>query len=236
MDKQQRIIRMFDDISPTYDRLNRVLSFGIDRKWRKNGCEAALRAMGKNPSLLIDVATGTGDLIIYWRKAAEKLDMQIGQTIGVDPSQNMLQAASQKVQNAQFIQSEAAHIPLSDMCADAISISYGIRNVVEIDKAITEFYRLLNPNGILLILEFMSREKKTFVDRAARFYLKNILPLIGKLISKNQKAYKYLPESIEMFFTNEEMVEKLKNAGFEIVEVHDETFKISTRFIAKKPQ
>ncbi|MDR2905356.1 MAG: bifunctional demethylmenaquinone methyltransferase/2-methoxy-6-polyprenyl-1,4-benzoquinol methylase UbiE [Helicobacteraceae bacterium] len=243
MSKQKQIINMFDEISPTYDRLNRVLSFGADRAWRRNGCLAAFRAFlggreqrDHKARLLVDVATGTGDLIFFWRAAAKKARVEIKRVIGVDPAKKMLEIAEKKIgKDAEFIVSEAVKIPLEDNSVDLISISYGIRNVVEIDKAIKEFYRLLDCGGILLILEFMSREKLTIFDRFARLYMKRVLPAIGKLISKDDLAYKYLPESIEKFLTKEELETKLQNAGFEIVQIKDETFKISTRFIARKP-
>ncbi|MDR0664254.1 MAG: bifunctional demethylmenaquinone methyltransferase/2-methoxy-6-polyprenyl-1,4-benzoquinol methylase UbiE [Helicobacteraceae bacterium] len=235
MDRQQAIIQMFDDISPTYDRLNRILSFGVDRRWRANGCLAALKTFDGDKATLIDVATGTGDLILFWRKAATKLRKTIERAIGVDPSQNMLDIAATKPLNALFIKSEAAAIPLEDCAADLLSVSYGIRNVVEIDKAIAEFYRLLKPNGVLLILEFMNRKQKTIFDRLASFYLGRVLPAIGKFISKDPRAYSYLPESIESFLTAEELADKLKNAGFTIEQIKDETFGISARFIARKP-
>jgi demethylmenaquinone methyltransferase/2-methoxy-6-polyprenyl-1,4-benzoquinol methylase len=236
MDKQQAIIQMFDDISPTYDRLNRILSFGVDRRWRKNGCLAALQTFEGDAATLIDVATGTGDLIAFWRKAAAKLGKNIAQAIGVDPSQNMLDIAAKKPLNARFIKAEATAIALEDCSADLLSISYGIRNVVEIDRAIAEFYRLLKPNGALLILEFMSREKKTLFDRLAAFYLGRVLPAIGRFISKDPRAYTYLPESIASFLSADELARKLTNAGFEIAQIKDETFGISTRFIARKPR
>ncbi|MDR2638358.1 MAG: bifunctional demethylmenaquinone methyltransferase/2-methoxy-6-polyprenyl-1,4-benzoquinol methylase UbiE [Helicobacteraceae bacterium] len=236
MDKQQSIIRMFDEISPTYDKLNRVLSFGVDRRWRRRGCESALKIFGGKSAILIDAATGTGDLIAFWRKAAAKLGVTIDLAYGVDPSQNMLSVAATKPLNATLIKSEATAIPLPDGEADLLSISYGIRNVVEIDKALAEFYRLLKPNGVLLILEFMRVERKSLSGRFVSFYLKRVLPAIGRLISKDPRAYTYLPESIDDFLSAEELCEKLKSAGFEIAQVWDETFKISTRFIARKRQ
>jgi demethylmenaquinone methyltransferase/2-methoxy-6-polyprenyl-1,4-benzoquinol methylase len=236
MDKQREIIQTFDDISTTYDRLNRILSFGIDRRWRKKACQSALKILNRDRAALLDVATGTGDLILFWRKAAAKLNVAFDETIGVDPSQNMLNIAAKKIQNARWVKSEAAAIPLEDNIADLLGISYGIRNVVEIDRAIAEFYRLLKPNGVLLMLEFMRREKNGFFDRLGSFYLQKILPAIGRLISKDARAYTYLPESIDAFCTADELSQKLKNAGFEIVEIKNETFKISTRFIARKPQ
>ncbi|MDR1452337.1 MAG: bifunctional demethylmenaquinone methyltransferase/2-methoxy-6-polyprenyl-1,4-benzoquinol methylase UbiE [Helicobacteraceae bacterium] len=235
MDKQQSIIKMFDDISPTYDRLNRVLSFGVDRGWRKRGCESALSLFSGDRATLIDVATGTGDLILFWRKAAVKLRKTIDRVIGVDPSQNMLNIAATKRLNATLINCEASAVPLPDNAADLLSISYGIRNVIEIDKALAEFYRLLKPNGVLLILEFMSRKRQTPLDRIASFYLRRVLPTLGGLISKDPRAYAYLSESIGAFLSAKELGEKLTSIGFEIAQIKEETFGINTRFVARKP-
>lgn len=234
MKNQQEIIEMFNVISPTYDRLNRILSFGIDRSWRKNGCERVLTKYVKDVDLLVDVATGTGDLLLFWQGASEVTGTKIGKYIGVDPAVKMLEFARQKVPFATFFEGQANAIPLEDNSADIISISYGIRNVVDLDGALREFHRVLKPNGVLMILEFMSHSHKSFVDRLMMFYMKKILPAIGRLISKDKRAYTYLPESIEAFLTSQIMLLKLENAGFKVSEMYDETFKISTRFVAIK--
>lgn len=234
MDKQKEIIEMFNTISPTYDRLNRILSLGIDRSWRKNGCERVLRSYKKAPDLVVDVATGTGDLLIFWQNATIKLGTTIGKFIGVDPSVGMLEIARKKVPFASFHEGEATAIPLEDSSADVVSISYGIRNVVDLDGALREFHRVLKPDGVLMILEFMSHEKKSIFDKFVMFYMKKVLPTIGKFISKDKRAYTYLPESIEAFLSSEIMKLKLEEAGFKVREIHNETFKISTRFIAVK--
>ena len=234
MGKQQEIIEMFNTISPTYDRLNRILSLGIDRNWRKNGCEKVLKDFATSPDLIVDVATGTGDLLLFWQNASKKLGVKIERFIGVDPAVGMLEFAKKKVPFASFFVGEATKIPLEDSSADIVSISYGIRNVVALDDALKEFYRVLKPNGVLMILEFMSHEKKSIMDKMMMIYMKKILPAIGKFISKDKRAYTYLPESIEAFLSSETMKNKLENAGFKVHQIHDETFKISTRFIAVK--
>ncbi len=236
MDKQSGIIQMFNDISPTYDRLNRILSFGVDRRWRRSACEKALKLYDKPLAHLVDVATGTGDLILFWRRAAGRLGLSIEKESGIDPAVGMLEIARKKVEGATFLEGQAAALPIADQSADIVSISYGIRNVVDLEGAMKEFYRVLKPGGLLVILEFMSHEKKGLMDRLTLFYMKRLLPAIGRLISKDPRAYTYLPESIEAFLSSEQMADKLQAAGFELVQIHDETFKISTRFIARKPQ
>lgn len=235
MDKQKEIIEMFNTISPTYDKLNRILSLGIDRAWRRNGCKKVLSIYEKPIEKLVDVATGTGDLLLFWQEAAKKAGREIADQVGVDPASGMLEIAKKKVVNAQFLLGEATALPIESDQADIVSISYGIRNVVELDKALAEFFRVLKPSGMLMVLEFMSHEKKSIMDKMMLFYMKTILPTIGKLISKDKRAYTYLPESIEAFLSADQMKAKLISAGFEIVEIYDEPFKISTRFIAQKP-
>ncbi|AHK78322.1 ubiquinone biosynthesis methyltransferase UbiE [Ectothiorhodospira haloalkaliphila] len=235
MEKQQRIIQMFNDISPTYDRLNRILSFGVDRRWRRNGCLAALKAHGRPVKHLVDVATGTGDLILFWREAGKASGTPIERATGLDPAIGMLTLARRKVKNADFQEAQANALPLEDNSADMVSISYGIRNVVDVDGALKEFHRVLEPGGHVLILEFMSHPESTLMDRMSRLYMNKVLPKVGAMISKDNQAYTYLPESIQAFFSTEQLVEKLATAGFEIVQVKDDTFGISTRFIARKP-
>ncbi|MCG5536779.1 bifunctional demethylmenaquinone methyltransferase/2-methoxy-6-polyprenyl-1,4-benzoquinol methylase UbiE [Ectothiorhodospira mobilis] len=235
MDRQQRIIQMFNDISPTYDRLNRILSFGIDQRWRRNACQATLQAHGRPVRHLVDVATGTGDLILCWREAGRATGTPIQQITGVDPAQGMLELARRKVKNAQFIEAPATRLPLEDEAADMVSISYGIRNVLDVDGALREFHRVLEPGGHLLILEFMSPARPGLVDRIGRFYMSRLLPKVGAFISRDPEAYSYLPESIQGFLTSQALVEKLEAAGFEMVQVKDDTFGISTRFVARRP-
>jgi demethylmenaquinone methyltransferase/2-methoxy-6-polyprenyl-1,4-benzoquinol methylase len=235
MDRQQEIVEMFDQISSTYDRLNRILSFGVDRSWRRKGCFEALKFFGRPCGTLLDVASGTGDLMLFWKKASQKLNLPIDRAICVDPSVKMLEIARKKVKDAEFLQNRATDIPLESASADLISISYGIRNVIEIDEAIGEFYRLLRPGGVILILEFMNHKKRTLSDRAVSLYLFKILPAIGRFFSKDRRAYAYLPESIGRFLTADELCEKLEKKGFEIAQAKDETFGVSTRFIARKP-
>ncbi|EHQ51037.1 ubiquinone/menaquinone biosynthesis methyltransferase [Ectothiorhodospira sp. PHS-1] len=235
MDKQQRIIQMFNDISPTYDRLNRILSFGVDRQWRRNGCRAAMKIHGGPVRHLVDVATGTGDLILFWREAAAAQGTTIERVTGVDPAVGMLELARGKVDDVTFMEAPATALPLEDDSADLVSISYGIRNVVDVEGALREFHRVLAPGGLAVILEFMSREKLTLMDRMNRLYMSQVLPRVGAMISRDKEAYTYLPESIQGFMSREQLCDKLTQAGFELVEVQDEFLGISTRFIARKP-
>jgi len=129
-EKQDKIVHMFDDIASTYDLANRVLSMGIDIQWRKKGCDKAFEILDtKELEQITDVATGTGDLLIYWKEQAKKNDVNIQNYVGIDPSVGMLEVAKKKVDFAEFIEGKAQALPIDDESTNVISISYGIRNV-----------------------------------------------------------------------------------------------------------
>ena len=234
-EKQEKIVTMFDDIASTYDLANRVLSFGIDIQWRKKGCDKAFEILDKKElTQITDVATGTGDLLIYWKEQAKKNGVNIEKYVGVDPSVGMLEVAKGKVDFAEFIEGKAQKLPIADESTDVISISYGIRNVVDRVEALHEFNRALKPNGIVVILEFTKQDRSGMVNKIVDFGMKNVLPRVGGLISKNYEAYKYLPESIEEFLTTEMLAKELEEAGFEMKYVKSFSMGISTLLVAQK--
>ena len=233
--KQDKIVEMFDDIASTYDKANRVLSMGIDIQWRKKGCDKAFEILGKKAlKQVTDVATGTGDLLIYWREQAAKNGVTIEKYIGIDPSVGMLKVAKKKVDFANFIVGKAQELPIINESSDVISISYGIRNVVDRVKALQEFNRALKPGGLVVILEFTKQERRGVVDKVVDFGMKNILPRVGGFISKNYEAYKYLPDSIEEFLTTEMLSQELEEAGFEMKYTKSFSMGISTLLVAQK--
>jgi demethylmenaquinone methyltransferase/2-methoxy-6-polyprenyl-1,4-benzoquinol methylase len=233
--KQQKIVEMFDDIASTYDLANRVLSMGIDIQWRKKGCDKAFEILGsKHLSQITDVATGTGDLLIYWKEQAAKNGVEIDKYVGIDPSVGMLEVARKKVDFATFIEGKAQELPLEDGVTDVISISYGIRNVVDRVEALEEFHRALKPGGIVVILEFTKQERDGMLDKIVDFGMKKVLPKIGGLISKNYEAYKYLPDSIEEFLTTQMLSDELVSAGFEMKYTKSFSMGISTLLVAQK--
>ncbi len=234
-EKQDKIVGMFDDIASTYDLANRVLSFGIDKQWRKKGCNKAYDILAEQKlSQITDVATGTGDLLIYWNDIAKSRGIEVEKFVGVDPSVGMLEVAKTKVNFAEFIEGKAQKLPIEDESTDVISISYGIRNVVDRVEALQEFYRALKPNGIVVILEFTKQERSGMVDKIVDFGMKNVLPRVGGLISKNYEAYKYLPDSIEEFLTTEMLAKELEEAGFEMKYTKSFSMGISTLLVAQK--
>ncbi len=234
-EKQEKIVTMFDDIASTYDLANRVLSFGIDIQWRKKGCDKAFEILGKKElTQVTDVATGTGDLLIYWKEQAKKNGVNIEKYVGIDPSVGMLEVARGKIDFAEFIEGKAQELPIADESTDVISISYGIRNVVDRVEALQEFNRVLKPNGIVVILEFTKQDRSGVVDKIVDFGMKSVLPRVGGLISKNYEAYKYLPESIEEFLTTEMLAKELEEAGFEMKYTKSFSMGISTLLVAQK--
>jgi len=234
-EKQEKIVTMFDDIASTYDRANRVLSMGIDIQWRKKGCDKAFEILGrKELGQVTDVATGTGDLLVYWKEQAKKNAVTIDKYVGIDPSVGMLEVAKGKVDFAEFIEGKAQELPIENESTDVISISYGIRNVVDRVEALQEFHRALKPNGIVMILEFTKQERSGIVDKVVDFGMKKVLPKIGGFISKNYEAYQYLPESIEEFLTTEMLEKELEEAGFEMKYTESFSMGISTLLVAQK--
>ncbi|MBL1244103.1 MAG: bifunctional demethylmenaquinone methyltransferase/2-methoxy-6-polyprenyl-1,4-benzoquinol methylase UbiE [Sulfurimonas sp.] len=233
--RQEKIVEMFDDIAPTYDTANRVMSMGIDKSWRRKACDLSYEFSGKGSiERIVDVACGTGDMMEFWRDRAEKLGIAIGDIVGVDPSNGMVDVARKKYPKFNYHIAQATQIPLANEDADILSITYGIRNVVEREKALLEFNRVLKTGGLVVILEFMKNENPSFLSEIMNFYTNKILPKVGGFISKNLEAYEYLPNSIESFSTVENMQNELENAGFEVLYTKSFSMDISTLLIARK--
>jgi demethylmenaquinone methyltransferase/2-methoxy-6-polyprenyl-1,4-benzoquinol methylase len=233
--KQEKIVSMFDNIAPTYDTANRVMSMGVDRSWRRKACDLAYKFYAKDSiDKIVDVACGTGDMMNYWKSRAEVAGVAVGEIVGVDPSVGMLDVARDKFPKFNYHVSKATEIPLADASCDILSITYGIRNVVEREAALVEFNRVLKHNGLVVILEFMKNENPSLLGRIRDFYMNKILPKVGGFISKNLEAYEYLPNSIEDFSTVENMQNELKAAGFEILYTKSFSMDISTLIIAQK--
>jgi len=236
-EKQEKIVNMFDDIASTYDLANRVLSMGIDKQWRRKGCDKAYDLLGKEElTQITDVACGTGDLLLFWEEYAKKKKVVVNRYVGIDPSVGMLDVAREKVDFAEFLEGKAQELPVDNEATDIISISYGIRNVVDRVEALQEFYRALKPNGLVVILEFTKQEKSGLISKVVDFGMKKVLPRVGGLISKNYEAYKYLPDSIEEFLTTEMLAKELEEAGFKMKYTKSFSMGISTLLIAQKPE
>ncbi|WP_041913142.1 bifunctional demethylmenaquinone methyltransferase/2-methoxy-6-polyprenyl-1,4-benzoquinol methylase UbiE [Helicobacter mustelae] len=234
--KQEKIIEMFNEIAPNYDRINRIMSMGVDVAWRRDACKRALELQKNNPLCIADIACGTGDMILHWEKQSRDRKVSF---IGIDPSSKMLEVAKEKLSKipAKLHESMAQDLwVLENESVDVLSIAYGIRNVVDIERALSEFWRVLKPNGVLVILEFTRKECRGFLDKMMQFYTRKILPVVGGMISRNYRAYAYLPHSIDGFLSTEVLEQKIKERGFKMMMVKGYNVNISTLFLAKKEQ
>ncbi len=210
-DTKTSIGSMFDDIAFRYDFLNHLLSFGIDRFWRRKAI-TVISETHKNPSIL-DVATGTGELAI----AAMKLDPV--HITGIDISRKMLESGRKKIKERgltgkiDLIPGDSENIPFNDNSFDVAMVAFGVRNFSDRVKGLSEMNRVLNGNGMVMVLEFSKPERFPF-KHMYNFYFRVLLPVIGRLFSKNRIAYSYLPDSVMQFPDNEQFMGLLKRAGF----------------------
>lgn len=248
--KQKNIINMFESIAKSYDKANRIMSMGIDSSWRKEACAKAVEALNsvdsqddKNLLNIVDIACGTGDMVLCWANAFSAESSKKNSTsrqiciTGIDPSAQMLDIARQKCSNSaicSFMQGEAKKLDIASNSVDILSIAYGLRNVVELDLALQEFARVLKPSGVLVILEFMNNDNSGFLNKLMRFYTRNILPFIGGIISKNYAAYKYLPDSINCFVSLDTLAQKLDSVGIKAFFTKGYSADISTLYIGAK--
>ena len=235
MEKQQKIVSMFDNIASTYDLANRVLSFGVDKSWRKKGCQLSYDYLGKDKlDIIVDVACGTGDMMNFWDNTAKKMNIELSSILGIDPSVGMVEVGKKKFPDYDFKIASATELGLENDSVDIISISYGIRNVIEREEAFREFYKTLKTGGLVVILEFTKNPNGGIFTKLRDFYMTKLIPLIGGIISRNREAYSYLPNSIDGFITSTEMVAELEKTGFTILENRSFSMGISSLFIARK--
>ncbi len=223
-----RIAGMFDAIAESYDFLNHLLSAGLDKRWRKQAVDA-LQLTGRET--LLDLCTGTADLAL----AATNGERRAKRVIGIDFSAAMLQIGKQKTRTTtiDLIRGDAMRIPLRDQTVDATTIGFGIRNVEQPVVACREIARVLRPDGTLVILEF-SLPRSTALRNFYLWYFRNVLPLVGRLISKHPSAYQYLPDSVEAFPSPEAFAQQLRDAGFGTVRAVSLTFGVVYMFVARK--
>ncbi len=242
VDKRKRVQNMFAAIAPSYDLNNRLHSLWMDQAWRRKAVKLAeLKATDR----VVDVACGTGDLTLgfasrLWRIKPMRRPSR-DQVLGIDFTFEMLPLASRKGQLrlapvksnpratfleecVRWINADAQDLPISDHCADVVSIAFGIRNVQEPRKAMEEFHRVLRPGGRLIILEF-SLPTNAILRSLYNFYFRQVLPRTATLISGDKTgAYKYLPQSVNTFIGREQMMAMMRDAGFEKVEQVPMTF------------
>ena len=230
-EKSSQVEQMFDNIAPTYDKLNHRLSWDIDKGWRKK----AIKALAPyKPQSLLDIATGTGDFAIL---ATQMLHPQ--RVVGADISEGMMQIGREKVKVlgldniVTFEKEDCTHLTYNNDTFDAVTAAFGIRNFADLDAGLREMCRVLRPGGHLSIVELTT--PVTFPMRQLfHIYSHTVLPVYGRLISKDTSAYSYLTKTIEAFPQGERMVEILKKAGFREASFKRLTFGICTMYFATK--
>lgn len=228
--KKEQVTQMFDTISGKYDNLNRVISFGIDIKWRKKVLKLVSE---KSPEKILDIATGTGDLAILMTNTSAK------EITGLDISEGMLDVGRKKVKEKnldtkiKMVLGDSENLPFDDNYFDAITVAFGVRNFENLEKGLSEIFRTLKPNGIFVILETSVPTKFPF-KQGYNFYTKYILPAIGKLFSKDKSAYSYLSESAAVFPHGEKLNNILREIGFIDVKNLPQTFGVATIYSASK--
>lgn len=229
--KKEQVADMFNNISDTYDFLNHFLSLGIDIIWRKKAIRALKAA---KPQYVLDVATGTGDF------AFEAINiLQPTKVVGVDISQGMLDVAKEKISKKglsdrfEVTLGDSEHLPFDDNAFDAVTVAFGVRNFEDLQKGLADICRVLKPGGKAVVLEF-SNPKKFPVKQLYNFYFHYITPLIGRIFSKDHRAYSYLPESVARFPDGKRFTDILHQAGFSQTECRPQTFGICTIYIGTK--
>lgn len=228
--KKEQVARMFNNISRRYDFLNRVLSLGIDIRWRKQ----AVKILKKHrPETVLDVATGTADFAIAALQANPK------KITGVDISEQMLAVGREKIakleltEKIELLSGDSENLKFQDNYFDAVIVSFGVRNFENLEKGISEIKRVLRPGGLLIVLEF-SKPSGYFFKHIYNFYFRFILPVIGKLISRDTAAYRYLPDSVNAFPCGKDFTAILDKTGFKNTQCKELTFGVSSIYTGLK--
>lgn len=229
--KSVQVEKMFDNIAHAYDRLNHTLSLGIDKSWR---CKAIAWLKPFHPQRIMDVATGTGDFAIQAYQ-----DLLPEELIGTDISEGMMNVGKEKVQRNGltgkiiFAKEDCTSLTFGAESFDAVTVAFGVRNFEDLDKGLSEICRVLTPNGKLVILE-LSYPEKFPMKQLYAIYSRIVIPTLGKLFSKDNSAYHYLPQSIKAFPQGEVMKNIIGKAGFREVSFRRLTFGICTLYMASK--
>lgn len=229
--KKEQVEAMFDAIAPRYDLLNRVLSFGIDQRWRRKAVDLL---EPEQPARILDVATGTADL------ALEAMRLNPKKVIGVDISEEMLQRGREKIERLGWSdrivlqRGDAERLPFSDSQFHAALVAFGVRNFQDLDKGLVEIRRVLRPGGTLVVLEF-SKPRVFPVKQAYAFYSRFILPRVGQAVSRNEGAYRYLPDSVAAFPDGDAFLDRMRQAGYTDVQCRPLTFGIASLYKGNVP-
>jgi len=230
--KKKEVAEMFDNIAHSYDFLNHFFSLGIDKRWRKR---AIKMLKNENPSSLLDVATGTGDFAIE----ALRMGMKPKRIVGVDISEGMLEIGRQKMTKKGYDdivtmqKGDSENLPFEDESFDAFTVAFGVRNFENLKKGLGDMLRVLKPGGTGVILEF-SKPKHFPMKQLYFFYFQYIMPTIGKLVSKDKRAYTYLPESVKAFPDGDNFLKILHELGYKNAKQVSLTGGIASIYIARK--
>ncbi|WP_041694072.1 bifunctional demethylmenaquinone methyltransferase/2-methoxy-6-polyprenyl-1,4-benzoquinol methylase UbiE [Emticicia oligotrophica] len=230
--KREQIAEMFDNVSPKYDFLNHLLSGGVDFWWRKKAI-STLRSV--KPKLILDIATGTGDLAI---EAVKQLNPE--KVIGVDISEGMLSFGREKMKKLglenkiELQMGDSEKLLFDDNTFDAVIVSFGVRNFENLEKGLTDMCRVTKSGGTCMVMEF-SNPKTPIIKQIYEFYSGKILPLIGRLVSNDSSAYSYLPESVKAFPEGNDFLSVFEKAGFTQTKWIPLTFGTCSIYIGKKP-
>ena len=233
-DKKLQVQRMFDSIAHRYDFLNHFFSIGIDVLWRKR-CIRILKREEHQPKTIIDMATGTGDFAIE----AVRMGLK-AQITGIDLSQGMLDVGIEKLKakglsnRISLLQGDSENLPFEDETFEAYTVAFGVRNFENLDKGLSEMYRVLTPKSLVVILEF-SKPKRFPIKQLFGFYFKYIMPALGRLVSKDPAAYTYLPESVMAFPEGRDFLDRLASVGFEELRAITLTGGIASIYVGRKP-
>ena len=228
--KKEQVAQMFDNISGNYDGLNKIISLGTDASWKKKILQMVQL---QHPTNILDIATGTGDLAILFAETSAK------EIIGLDISQGMLDIGKKKIEakklntKIQMVLGDGENIPYSDNYFDVITVAYGVRNFENLEKGLSEILRVLKPNGTFIILETSVPTQFPF-KQGYYVYTNFIMPAIGKLFSKDQKAYTYLSNSAQNFPFGEALNNILRKIGFIDVKDLPQTMGVATIYKATK--
>ena len=228
--KKEQVAEMFNNISHKYDFLNHFLSLGIDILWRK---KAIKQLKQDQPKQILDIATGTGDFAI------EALALKPDKVVGVDISAGMLEMGKQKMKRKgldhiiDMQMGDSEKLLFDDNTFDAVIVSFGVRNFENLEKGLSDMFRVLKPGGKTVIVEF-SRPRRFPMKQLYNFYFKSILPVVGKMVSKDNAAYTYLPESVQVFPDGNDFLTILKKVGFKNTVCKPLTFGISSIYIGQK--
>ena len=229
--KEEQVERMFDHISSRYDLLNHLLSWGIDKHWRKSAIDSLIPF---KPKYILDVATGTGDFAIMSAQRLQPIKL-----LGVDISEGMMAIAAEKVEKAglnniiSFQKEDCTALSLPDNSFDALTVAYGVRNFSDLNKGLREMLRVLKEGGRLVIIELTS-PRKFPMKQFFWLYSHLVMPTVGRIISKDSSAYTYLPATMEAFPQGEVMKKILEDVGFKDVTFRRFTFGLSTLYTACK--